>query len=514
MSELLTSCALPHPLTDALPSSALLLTQVMDQLPYRVLLKDTRFSYIAGNRLLAADLALSPEALVGKNDCDFFPPELVQRYREDDTRVMREGIHQHIEEPYLKGGEARWLSTTKFPLRDEAGSIVGVGVFFEDITEQKWQQEKLQQYSWTQQAISRAHHALLKPGDEPQLLQDICDAIAVDDRFPLVAVLQGQPELAQPPRIVAQAGSADASEQTLWFNDEALTQAILHQRRLNQVIFHERPHTGRHPLRSRLLIPLPLQEDQAGALIIHSDQPRLFSQEEEQLFIQLTDYLTYGLQARHTQQAYLRSQQEKIFHARQLELALEDALGAIAAVLEQRDPYTAGHQKHVAKLAQAIGRELRLEEKRLRGIYLGAMVHDIGKIQVPAEILTKPERLTPLEFELVKEHPAIGYLVLKDIDFPWPIARMIHQHHEYLDGSGYPQGLKGDEILLEARILTVADIVESMSSDRPYRAALGIPQAREQIIQMRGHQLDADVVDACLRILDRGDFIPQPLGKP
>ncbi|MGL4777786.1 MAG: PAS domain-containing protein, partial [Aeromonas veronii] len=119
MSELLTSCALPHPLTDALPSSALLLTQVMDQLPYRVLLKDTRFSYIAGNRLLAADLALSPEALVGKNDCDFFPPELVQRYREDDARVMREGIHQHIEEPYLKGGEARWLSTTKFPLRDE-----------------------------------------------------------------------------------------------------------------------------------------------------------------------------------------------------------------------------------------------------------------------------------------------------------------------------------------------------------------------------------------------------------
>ncbi|WP_234918999.1 HD-GYP domain-containing protein, partial [Aeromonas veronii] len=107
-----------------------------------------------------------------------------------------------------------------------------------------------------------------------------------------------------------------------------------------------------------------------------------------------------------------------------------------------------------------------------------------------------------------------GYLVLKDIALPWPIARMIHQHHEYLDGSGYPVGLKGDEILLEARILTVADIVESMSSDRPYRAALGIPQAREQIIQMRGHQLDADVVDACLRILDRGDFIPQPLGKP
>ncbi len=114
MSELLTSCALPHPLTDALPSSALLLTQVMDQLPYRVLLKDTRFSYIAGNRLLAADLALSPEALVGKNDCDFFP-ELVQRYREDDARVMREGIHQHIEEPYLKGEKPAGSAPPNFP---------------------------------------------------------------------------------------------------------------------------------------------------------------------------------------------------------------------------------------------------------------------------------------------------------------------------------------------------------------------------------------------------------------
>ncbi|TNH88235.1 HD domain-containing phosphohydrolase [Aeromonas sobria] len=514
MSELLTPYSLHHHLPDALPSSAMLLTQVMDQLPYRVLLKDTRFIYLAGNRLLADDLALPPEALVGKNDSDFFPPELVRRYREDDTRVMREGIRQHIEEPYLKGRESRWLSTTKFPLRDEAGAIVGVGIFFEDITEQKWQQEKLQQYSWTQQAISRAHHALLKPGDEPLLLQDICDAIAFDDRFPLVAVLQNSPDPAQPPRIVARAGSADASEQALWLTDDALGPAILHQRSLNQIICHERPQHRRHPLYSHLLIPLPLQGEQPGALIIHSDQQRLFSQEEEQLFIQLTDYLAYGLQARHTQQAYLHSQQEKILHARQLELALEDALGAIAAVLEQRDPYTAGHQKHVARLAQAIGRELRLAERQLRGLYLGAMVHDIGKIQVPAEILTKPDRLTPLEFELVKEHPAIGYLVLKDIDFPWPIAQMIHQHHEYLDGSGYPQGLKGDEILLEARILTVADIVESMSSDRPYRAALGIPQAREQIIQMCGHQLDADVVDACLRILDRGDFIPQPLGKP
>lgn len=508
MSDIL----IPTPALAALqaPGSVKLLIQLMDQLPYRILLKDIHFTYLVCNRLLASDLGLPVEQITGKHDEDFFPPELVQRYRENDIRVMTQQVNHHAEEPYLKGGESRWLSTTKFPLYDDEGTVVGVGVFFEDITEQKEQQLKLQQLSWTQQAISRAHHALLKPGDTHLLLQDLCDAITFDGRFPLVAVLQASPIPGQSPLVLARAGYAETLEQSLWLQDEPLALAIREQRRLNQRLPDDKPTL----LRARLLVPLILQQDLAGALVIHSDQARLFSREEEELFIQLTDYLAYGLQARHTQQAYQSSQQEKILHARQLELALEDALGAIAAVLEQRDPYTAGHQKHVAKLAHAIGRELKLEEKQLRGIYLGAMVHDIGKIQVPAEILTKPGRLTQLEFELVKEHPAIGYQVLKDIAFPWPIARMIHQHHEYLDGSGYPQGLKGNEILLEARILTVADIVESMSSDRPYRASLGIPQAREQIIQMRGTQLDAEVVDACLRILDRGDFVPLQLGNP
>ncbi|HHQ4747845.1 TPA: HD domain-containing phosphohydrolase [Aeromonas veronii] len=492
--------------------TAALLHQVMEQLPYRVLLKDTRSHFIACNRLLADDLALTPAELVGKCDADFFPAELAQRYRDDDLQVMASGTTRHHEEPYLKGGEDRWLSTTKFPLYDELGKVIGVGVFFEDITDQKQQQERLQQYTWTLEAITRAHHAMLKQGDEQTLLQEICDAITFDGRFPLVIVLQAADQDSM--QILAQAGQAIWFASDDWLTrDVALIRAISSGEMLNEALGIELVHHSA-TLRGRLLLPLPWQATVPGGLLIHSTQARAFTDEEVHLFNGLADYLIYGLQARRTQQAYLAAQREKAMHARQLELALEDALGAIAAVLEQRDPYTAGHQKHVATLALAIGRELGLGDKQLRGLYLGAMVHDIGKIQVPVEILTKPGKLTPQEFNLVKEHPTAGYLVLKDIDFPWPIARMIHQHHEYLDGSGYPLGLKGDEILLEARILTVADIVESMSSDRPYRAALGIPQAREQIIQMRGHQLDVDVVDACLRILDRGDFIPQPLGKP
>jgi HD-GYP domain-containing protein (c-di-GMP phosphodiesterase class II) len=195
-------------------------------------------------------------------------------------------------------------------------------------------------------------------------------------------------------------------------------------------------------------------------------------------------------------------------HANKLEKALEDTLAALAAVLEQRDPYTAGHQKHVGLLAVLIGKELGFDASSLHALNLAAIVHDLGKIQVPVEILTKPARLNAAEFGLIKQHPLVGYNILKTIDFPWPIADIVVQHHESLDGSGYPFGLKGEQILPEARVLTVADIVESMSSDRPYRAALGIDAAIAEITRLRGSKLDADVVDACVRVLRRGEYSP------
>lgn len=203
---------------------------------------------------------------------------------------------------------------------------------------------------------------------------------------------------------------------------------------------------------------------------------------------------------------------DRAAQASKLEKALEDTLAALAAVLEQRDPYTAGHQKHVSMLAVLIGRELGFDQGRLHALSLASIVHDLGKIQVPVEILTKPARLSVAEFALVKQHPLVGYNILKTIDFPWPIADIVVQHHEALDGTGYPYGLKGEQILPEARVLTVADIVESMSSDRPYRAALGIDVAIAEIIRLRGSKLDSEVVDACVRVLQRGEFSPNLLG--
>jgi PAS domain S-box-containing protein len=184
--------------------------------------------------------------------------------------------------------------------------------------------------------------------------------------------------------------------------------------------------------------------------------------------------------------------------------SLKKAVGATIQVMvsavEMRDPYTAGHQHRSADLARAIATEMGLPQDKIDGIRLAGSIHDIGKLSIPAEILSKPTKLTNLEFSLIKEHSRIGYEMLKDVESPWPLAQIVYQHHERMDGSGYPQGLKGDEILMEARIMAVADVVESMASHRPYRPALGIEAALEEIEKNKGILYDADAVNACLRL--------------
>ncbi|MES9870723.1 MAG: HD domain-containing phosphohydrolase [Sedimenticola sp.] len=173
---------------------------------------------------------------------------------------------------------------------------------------------------------------------------------------------------------------------------------------------------------------------------------------------------------------------------------------AIALTLEKRDPYTAGHQQRVADLAQNIALEMGLGPEQVEGIYFGGLVHDIGKINVPAELLARPGKLTEYEYLIIKEHSKVGYDIIKDIDFPWPVAKMVLQHHERLDGSGYPNGIKGDDILLEARVLAVADVVEAMQSHRPYRPGHDIDVALDEIRSHRGKRYDPDVVDSCLAL--------------
>jgi PAS domain S-box-containing protein len=186
--------------------------------------------------------------------------------------------------------------------------------------------------------------------------------------------------------------------------------------------------------------------------------------------------------------------------------ALGATIQAIAVIVERRDPYTAGHQRRVADLARAIATEMNLPIEMIDGIRMAAAIHDLGKISVPVEILSKPTKLSGIEFNLIKIHSQSGYDILKDIDFPWPIARIVLEHHERQDGSGYPNGLTGDKLLMESRILIVADVVESMASHRPYRPGLGIDAALAEISKNRGILYDPAVADACLGLFREKGF--------
>lgn len=189
-----------------------------------------------------------------------------------------------------------------------------------------------------------------------------------------------------------------------------------------------------------------------------------------------------------------------------LQKTVDSTINTIAMIAEKRDPYTAGHQRRVAKLASAIAEEMRLSEEQVETIRVAGILHDIGKVDVPTEILCKTDKLRDIEFSLIKAHPEVGYEILKTLELPWEICPIVLQHHERLDGSGYPNGISGKDITLGARVLAVADVVEALSSHRPYRPALGISKAVEEISQNRGSLYDTDVVDACLRLISKKGY--------
>lgn len=266
---------------------------------------------------------------------------------------------------------------------------------------------------------------------------------------------------------------------------------------------------------SSIALPLTGDGHVLGALNIYASAPEDFDPEQVKLLSQLADDLAFGITALRTR-VQRRLAEEKLKQSMEkLGEALEGTIQAMALIVESRDPYTAGHQKRVSYLAHAIAREMNLPPYQLEGIRLAGFVHDLGKVATPAEILTKPGRISGIEFNLIKSHPEVGYEILREIEFPYPIAQIVRQHHERIDGSGYPQGLSDGKILLEARILAVADVVEAIASHRPYRPALGVEKALEEIVRHRGVFYDALAVDACLRLfLKRGDELSVLLGNP
>jgi HD-GYP domain-containing protein (c-di-GMP phosphodiesterase class II) len=227
-------------------------------------------------------------------------------------------------------------------------------------------------------------------------------------------------------------------------------------------------------------------------------EPSLFYAEYSERIITKLDKKVAQLEKEVTER---KKAEEKLKKGHQkLQEALQDIVNVLAATVGKRDPYTAGHQQRVAQLASAIAVEMGLTSRQVQGIHVVGSLHDIGKINVPIEILTKPGGIDEHERGIIQLHPQVGYEIIKGVDFPWPVAQAVLQHHERLDGSGYPEGISGEAISIEARVLAVADVVEAMSSLRPYREALGIDKALEEITQKRDVLYDPQVVDACVRL--------------
>lgn len=389
-----------------------------------------------------------------------------------------------------------------------------------DIGARKKNEEKMRRLNWALSALSRGNAALVHAETIQELYDTACDAITDQDAYALAWIGMPLHDTQKSVEIVAHAGSARGYLDGLnvsW-GDAAQGQGpvgrairgnttIVYNDMLQEASFKPWMERARkHGLASIITVPLRSRGIVIGVLAVYATVTDAFGPEEVKLFEELADDIGFGIDSRRTRAAYEQSLLEREHHASQLQATLEQAIGALAATLEKRDPYTAGHERRVADLAVAIGRHLGLDDNRLHGLRLAGYIHDIGKVQIPSELLSKPSKLSAVEFELIKQHAEAGYDIIKDIAFPWPIADMVWQHHECLDGSGYPRGLTGEEMLLESKILAVADIVEAMSSHRPYRPALGAEPALAQIEKLRGNKLDPTAVDACLYLFREAGY--------
>ncbi|MBR7799850.1 HD domain-containing protein [Undibacterium sp. FT137W] len=369
----------------------------------------------------------------------------------------------------------------------------------------------MQVENWALSAFAGAVQAISKAETLSDVLSAICTAITTNTPFMLAWIGLAIDDEEKTVRNLGCAGEAEGYLRGVTISwDEnspygrgptgiclrSQTVQILSDAAIDQHFSPWLEKASQFGLRSSLSVPLK-HPDGRAALVIYSREPNAFSQHVLPVFESLAVEIANGIEKLTLSHKLEHERLERAASQKQLDEALYQTIRALALTLESRDPYTAGHEERVADIACAIAQRLGWEPFRIQGLRLAALVHDIGKIAVPSEILTKPSRLNPAEMALIREHPETGYRILKDIPFPWPIARIVREHHEKIDGSGYPQGLKGNEILEESRILAIADIMESMASFRPYRPALGINAALREIRLGAGSQLDASIVDLC-----------------
>ena len=446
----------------------MLLNSIVENIPHMIFLKDAKtLRFVRFNRAGEDLLGYSRDELLGKCDYDFFPKELADYFTEKDREVLHGKEVVDIPEEPLQTrhkGE-RTLHTKKVPLLNAVGEpdyLLGIS---EDITERKLADQSLRA---SEQRFRALFENMLNGFAYCEMLFDDQNR-PVDFRY--LSVNKAFGRLTGLKEVVG----------------KSVTEVIPGIRELSPELFEIYGRVARTGYPEQFEIDFRAL-DMWLSIAVYSM--------EQGYFVAVFDDITERK----------RMEIERELSIERLRKSLRATVQAIAAVVEAKDPYTAGHQRRSADLARAIAADMGFSRDRTDFIRIAATIHDIGKIAVPAEILSKPTKLNDIEFGLIRTHSQAGYDILKDVEFPWQVADVILQHHERMDGSGYPQGLKGEDILVEARILAVADVVESMASHRPYRPALGLEAALAEVENNKETLYDADAVDACLRLFREKGF--------
>ena len=440
------------------------LNSVVENIPNMIFVKDAEnLRFVRFNKAGEELLGFNRQDLISKNDYDFFPKDQADFFIQKDREVLKNKqlvviTEESIQTKHL--GE-RILHTKKIPIVDKDGEPLYLLGISEDITELKRTEELFKKSEKKYRGIFE--NAVMG------IFQ-----VTIDGQYlsvnPAGAIMYGY----ESPEEIMKSVTDTARQIYVYPEERARLIALLEAS--GSVEGFEVEHYRKDGSKFWVLTNARLIRDEKG---ITPDYYEVTSQ---------------NITASKIAQEEVRRTLER------LNTTLGATVQAMAATVETRDPYTAGHQRRVADLAKAIAQEMDLFKDVVDGIRVAGLIHDIGKISVPAEILSKPTKLSEVEFNIIKVHPEAGYNILKDIEFPWPVADIVYQHHEKLNGAGYPQGLRDEQILLEAKILAVADAVEAMASHRPYRAGLGLDFALEEIEKNKGIFYEAKVVNACVRL--------------
>jgi PAS domain S-box-containing protein/putative nucleotidyltransferase with HDIG domain len=406
----------------------------------------------------------------------------------------------------------RWFHAVADPILDKDGEVSGGVLIIADISRYKRAEAKIRDLNTLLTAIKNVNEALLRVKNEKELFQQTCNLLAEIPYVTFTWIGLVQPDSLEL-KPVAWAGNENeylSNLQLTWDgspygNGVAGTYfktgqlALVGDIGTNQRALPWCQEAQQREYASFLGVPLIYEKETFGNLNVYSKKNQAFGKEEVEFLNQVAGDIAVGIRS-------LRLEQDLVQSLIKFQVMMGQTVEAIASMAEMRDPYTAGHQRGVTRLACALARKMGLAGDRIEGIRVAGFLHDIGKIVVPAEILNKPGKISEYEMNIIRVHPQAGYDILKKIDFPWPVAQIVLQHHERLNGSGYPSGLTGTDILPEAKILAVADVVEAMAAHRPYRPTLGIDKALDEIDKNKGTLYDPEVVDACLNLHGEKDF--------